>query len=94
MRNFKAGLFLGTFLCTGLLFASCPQVGNYTLRSHDPNNNNCSYASNKTIKLSLNSPKPPTANCPRFILTDPNYHLLQCGHEIRTMKCVCNITHN
>lgn len=94
MNVFNKKLILGLLglLCSGALFATnCPQVGGYTVHSHDANNTHCSYASYKEVLLQLHGQRIQN-NCPRFILTDGHFRQVgNCRVDIRIKKCVCSI---
>lgn len=76
MKSFKKLLGIGTSLAlfSSLSFAtSCPDIGGYELKSHDRNNQICTYTSNGAGSIGIKGTKA-TQQCPRFILTDPGFH--------------------
>lgn len=80
------------FLSSGTLLATnCPQIGGYTLSSHNANNTRCVYRSNTTVLLGLQGVQVKRPVCPRFILTDPNFRFVSCAHNLILKKCVCTI---
>ena len=89
MKRFnKALLFLACFWSGGVFAMACPSVDGYFLKSHDDNNEHCTYHSSKTVKLAL----PPAATiCPRFNLTTSHFQLEYCNPNVLLSKCVCLI---
>ena len=86
MENYKKFLVGASFalVTTFSIATSCPQVGNYQLTSHSRNNQTCTYTSYGTGSLGLLGTRA-TQNCPRFILTDPNFQqATQCRVVLRT----------
>jgi hypothetical protein len=86
-----AGAALALFTNVSMA-TSCPDISNYSLTSHDQNNRNCTYTSSARGSIGLNGTRA-VQNCPRFILTDPNFRQVGiCRVVIRSANL--NINHN
>lgn len=82
----KSLLGLAAFMCSGAIFAACPQIGGYTLSGHNANNTQCTYTANQANLAAAHNPKLCSKN---FILTDPHYKVIHCKYVHR---CVCTIS--
>lgn len=91
MINFnKLVMAMAAIALSGTVYSGCPSIGGYTLSSD--NQNRCTYTSNNNGSIGIQGQRA-VHNCPRFIVTDPNYrqdNVGRCHVVIRPINQIAN----
>lgn len=91
MKVFKKGLLGAAILvCSGLIFANCPQISGYSASggANVQVPGVCHYVANEANPAAARNPK---LCYPGNRLTDPNYRVKSCSFNQFSQKCMCTV---